>query len=132
MSTPTTDPRVSRAHGWHACAFCVALQRLAVRWRDLGLIEAAERLSAEHLAANGKRSLALLGKRIRKHLKPIFAGRRLSSITTGDLREYAAHRQEQGAANATINRELAILRRAFVLAMHDGQLFTRPHFPTLK
>ena len=36
------------------------------------------------------------------------------------------------SANATINRELAILRRAFVLAMHDGQLFTRPHFPTLK
>jgi integrase len=83
-------------------------------------------------AANGKRSLDLLKKRIRKHLKPIFAGRRLSGIATADLRAYITHRQRQGAANATINRELAILRRAFVLAMHDGQLFTRPHFPTLK
>ncbi len=83
-------------------------------------------------AANGKRSLDLLQKRIAKHLKPVFTGRRLSGITTADLREYITRRQEQGAENATINRELAILRRAFILAMHDGQLFTRPHFPTLK
>ena len=40
----------------HACAFCVALQRLAIRRRDLDLIEAAERLSAEHLAADAKRA----------------------------------------------------------------------------
>ena len=45
-----------RAYERHACAFCVALQRLAVRRRDLGLIEAAERLSAEHLAADAERA----------------------------------------------------------------------------
>ena len=70
MSTPTTDPRVSRAHGWHACAFCVALQRLAVRWRDLGLIEAAERLSAEHLAADAERRV-LSGPGLRAHFRRV-------------------------------------------------------------
>lgn len=39
----------------HACRFCVALQRLAIRRRDLTLIGAAERLSAEHLAADAER-----------------------------------------------------------------------------
>ena len=49
----------------HACAFCVALQRLAVRRRDLALIEAAERLSAEHLAADAERqAFASPGRRV--------------------------------------------------------------------
>jgi len=39
-----------RAHEWHACAVCLALQRFAIRRRDLGLIAAAEQLSAQHLA----------------------------------------------------------------------------------
>ena len=56
MSAPTTDPRTIRAHERHACSFCVALQRLAVRRCDLGLIAAAERLGAEHLAADAERT----------------------------------------------------------------------------
>ena len=39
----------------HDCRYCVALQRLAIRQRDLGLIEAAERLSVAHLAADAER-----------------------------------------------------------------------------
>ena len=39
----------------HACAFCIALQRLAIRRRDLAAIEAAARLSAAHLAADAER-----------------------------------------------------------------------------
>lgn len=37
------------------CTFCVALQRAAIRERDLALIEAAERLSATHLTADTER-----------------------------------------------------------------------------
>ncbi len=33
----------------HGCAFCVALQRFAIRRRDVELIDAAERLSADHV-----------------------------------------------------------------------------------
>jgi hypothetical protein len=37
------------------CQFCVALQRYAVRCRAVAVIEVAERLSAEHLAADAER-----------------------------------------------------------------------------
>lgn len=38
------------AAGRHGCAFCLALQRLAIGRRNLELIDAAERLSTKHLA----------------------------------------------------------------------------------
>src|SRR5436853_466312 len=36
----------------HTCAFCTAIQRLAIRRRDLTLLAPAERVTAEHLAAD--------------------------------------------------------------------------------
>jgi len=39
----------------HACAFCVALQRLAIRRRDVGLIQAADALSSEHYVNDRER-----------------------------------------------------------------------------
>lgn len=80
---------------------------------------------------NGKRSLALVETRIRLHLEPYFGGRRMAAITTADARAYTAARQAEGAANATINRELEILRRAFRLAEQAGTVLHRPHVPML-
>lgn len=40
----------------HACAFCTALQRLAVRRRDAGLVDAAIRLRDAHAANDGERT----------------------------------------------------------------------------
>ena len=54
------------------------------------------------------------------------------SITTAHLRAFIAERQEAGASAAEINRELAVLRRAFNLAVQAGRLIHRPHFPMLK
>ncbi len=96
------------------------------------IFEEATQLVVNDYRANGHRSVELLQARIRKHLRPYFAARRLATITTGDVRAYIAHRQEQGAAAATINRELAILRRGFVIAMQDGAVFARPHFPMMR
>ncbi|MGB7489102.1 MAG: site-specific integrase, partial [Thermoanaerobaculia bacterium] len=76
---------------------------------------------------NGKRSLRDVETRIRLHLEPFFGGRRMASITTADVRRYVAHRQEEGAANASINRELAILKRSYRLAVQAGKLLHRPH-----
>ena len=39
----------------HDCGYCVALQRLAIRRRDLALVEAAEHLSVAHLAGDAER-----------------------------------------------------------------------------
>lgn len=41
-------------------------------------------------------------------------------------------RQDAGATNATINRELAVLKRAFSLAVKDAKLLHRPHVPMLE
>jgi integrase len=110
--------------------------------------------------ANGKRSLRVVERRITKHLTPFFGGRKMSSITTADVRAYVASRQtettithkaytitrkdgsplevparervSEGASNAEINRELAILKRIFNLAVQAGKLLHKPHIPLLR
>jgi integrase len=67
-------------------------------------------------AVNGKKSKGHVERRIALHLTPVFGGRTLSSITASHVRTFAATRLEAGASPAEINRELAILRRAFRLA----------------
>jgi integrase len=91
---------------------------------------------------NGKRSLEHVERRIRLHLTPFFGGRRMTSITTSDIRAFIAHRQAAvehddgtttpGASNAEINRELSIIKRAFNLARKAGTLMFVPHIPMLQ
>ena len=81
---------------------------------------------------NKRRSLRTVRHRLAKHLTPYFHHRRLASIATTDARAYAAHRQAAGASNATINRELIVLKRMCTLAMQAGKLMVRPYIPLLK
>ncbi len=92
---------------------------------------------------NGKRSLVVVERRVRKHLTPFFEGRKMATLTTVDVRAYVAHRQRQGVvhhrtherigdvSNAEVNRELALLKRMFTLAVQAGKLLHRPHIPML-
>lgn len=80
---------------------------------------------------NGKRSAETLGYQLR-HLRRGFALMRAVDITTDRVRAYVTDRQQEGAANATINRELAALGRAFTLAVQAGRLSTRPYIPMLE
>jgi integrase len=66
------------------------------------------------------------------HLDHFFSGYRAVNITTDAIRAFIRRRQEEGAANGTINRSLALLRRMFYLAVKDGKLHDVPHFPMLK
>ena len=50
-----------------------------------------------------------------KHLDPVFGGMPAAELTTDEVRHYICKRQDAGAANATINRELATLKRMFNL-----------------
>ena len=70
--------------------------------------------------------------RVRKHLTPVFAGTPLAAITTAHVRQYIAHRQAQGASNATVNRDLIALKRMCSLALQAGTLMTRPYIPLLR
>ena len=96
------------------------------------IFEEAMQAVVDDYRANKKKSIELLQARIRKHLKPYFAGRRLAAISTADVKAYISQRLQEEAAAATINRELAIVRRGFILAMHDGAVLARPHFPMLR
>jgi len=59
---------------------------------------------------------------------------RHSELTTADLRTYITERQDgpEALSNATLNRDLALLRRAYRLAIEAGRLLSRPHIPRLK
>jgi integrase len=68
------------------------------------------------------------------HLTPYFGHRRACQITTADVRKYVDGRQQLGASNATINRELAAIKRAFSLAVQctPPRLMVRPYIPMLE
>ena len=93
--------------------------------------ELAQDMVDDYLA-NRKRTVRDLQTRIDRHLSPSFSGRRAASITTADIRKYITKRQAEGAANAGINRELSVIRRAFNLAMQSGKMMHKPHIPMLK
>lgn len=91
---------------------------------------------------NGKRSLSDVERRINLHLLPAFGGRRMSAITTADIRAFIVKRQTTiehedgtktpGASNGEVNRELAIVKRAFRLAVQGGKLFQTTYVPMLR
>jgi integrase len=81
---------------------------------------------------NRKRSLLDVERHVRLHLGPFFGRRRMAEITTAHVRRYVARRQDEGAKNATINRELSVLKRAFTLAIAAGTLPSRPHIALLR
>jgi integrase len=105
-----------------------------------------EDASADILAdytTNDKRSVGGVERRLRKHLAPFFGGWRMSNITTSDVRKFIVKRQtdlsvrvakdeRRPASNAEINRELALLKRMFSLAIQAGKLHGKPHIPMLK
>ncbi|MDR3566672.1 MAG: site-specific integrase [Syntrophobacteraceae bacterium] len=69
-----------------------------------------------------------------KHLNGLFGGKRALDITTSKIREYVEARLQDSAAKATINRELAALKRM----LNPGSQCTPPkidrvpHIPMLK
>ena len=94
--------------------------------------DAAKDVIADY-KVNGKKSLGHVERRTARHLTPVFGGRTLASITTADVRAFAAKRLDAGASHAEINRELAILKRAFRLAWESDKYHGRiPKIPMLQ
>src|SRR5437868_13713054 len=65
--------------------------------------------------ANGRKSLRRTRISI-AHLRRAFGDARAQSLDTASIRHYMAQRQAAGVSNATVNRELAALKRALTLA----------------
>jgi integrase len=92
--------------------------------------ELTDDLKTEY-AANGRKS----GDRLEfslAHLLPVFGDRRALRVVPADIEAYKAQRQKEGAANATINRELAALKRAFSLAVKGQKLPSAPYIKKLQ
>lgn len=145
-------------------ALSLLRKRIGAGAHNLPVIAHAERLAFFEAAqavindfvANGKRSLAVVERRITKHLMPFFGARRLVGITSADVTAYVAKRQTdfivtrkarqvtQGetvievpeerkpVSNAEINRELTTLKRIFSLAIDSGRFAGKPKIAMLR
>lgn len=82
--------------------------------------------------ANGQRSINRVRKAA-KHLRRILGGStKARAITVNRVTSYKSQRSEEGAAPASINYELAILRRAFSLAAEAEKIAAVPKIKALK
>jgi integrase/predicted DNA-binding transcriptional regulator AlpA len=74
-----------------------------------------------HLTAKRLRSLS----KVQVHMKPVrefFGHRRAVDVEPSEVESYKTHRRSEGRADATINRELEILRQAYRLAVRHRRL----------
>jgi integrase len=92
-----------------------------------------DRLTFENLAeaiesdytVNGLRSLRRLRGSL-KHLRRHFGADRAVDITADRIRSYARHRcEKEKAASATVNRELAAMKRAFTILVEEDEVLSR-------
>jgi integrase len=72
------------------------------------------------------------GKEIDSELMAYFGDCKAHSVGTDSVKAYVAKRLEQGAANATINRELAALKRMYNLGLQSETIYRKPYIPMLK
>ena len=93
--------------------------------------ELAEGLVRDY-RTNGLRSIGDLEARWEKHLKPFFGELRAIEVDSTLVAKYIDARQEEGAANATINRELAALKRLYTLGRRAKKVTSDPYIPMLK
>jgi hypothetical protein len=86
-----------------------------VRWEE------AQADLIAYYEATGKRDVAEAKSRV-AHLGLYFAGWRIARIDTPAIHGSVVHRKQQGAAPATINRELATLSKALRVAHQNKKL----------
>ena len=72
---------------------------------------------AKRLEQSGGKNLTIKRRQLRMYLKPHFGRMRLDAVTPFSIERYKKQRSDQGAAAATVNRELATLSHIFSQAV---------------
>lgn len=131
-STGSTDRRVAEQK---------LKQKLAQIITGTFVAPEVERIRVDELFQPYIDDLRMQGKRTthpqrrwKLHLEPFFGGLRAVSVGTDLLNRYVNSRSEEGAKPATINREMAVLRKMFRLAYYADppKLMRLPKFLHLK
>src|SRR5713101_2653615 len=100
----------------------------------------AEKVTLAELAEDLQTDYRICGRKNRRNLKSKvshllgYFGKgtdRAKSITTDRIKKYIEQRQEAGASDAQINRELAALKRMFNLALEAEKITAAPYVPML-
>jgi integrase len=81
---------------------------------------------------NAYRSLKDIELRNRLHILPYFGKIKAARISESDIDDYILQRKGEGASNATINRELVTIKRAFNLGIQKRIVSDRPHIAMLE
>src|SRR4030095_2147327 len=103
---------------------------IAPRVEKITVAQLAQDLKTAY-RANGRKSVDRVLGAI-EHLLPVFGTMPAMKVTSADVRAYQARRQTEGAANATINRECAALKRMYSLAVKGERLHRAPHIGMLQ
>lgn len=100
----------------------------------MGRTKLSELLQAvvDDYEANERRTTKDVKMRIKRHLLPFFGNCRVSTITTDRIKKFRLKRKTEKATNGEINRELAVLSRAFNLGLEDGKIMMKPKVPKLR
>jgi integrase len=78
---------------------------------------------------NYRRSIQDAEGRLENHLRPFFGSYLAPAITTEKAREYLLKRRAEGAADGTIQQEMALLKRTFSLAIRSNKIARAPYIP---
>ena len=89
------------------------------------------RLILDDYTLNKRKSLDRVQYSI-KHLDTFFCGYSATEITSDVVNQYILSRVNDGAANATLNRELSCLKRMLSLGLKYGKVGTVPKITLLK
>src|ERR1700722_3193422 len=111
-------------------ARCV-LERLTSSTDRCTVTELYDELQTDY-KINGRKSAPTLKTRWENHLKGFFGAMTAAEVTPRQVTRYIEVRIAAGAATATVNRELAALKRMYKLALHSEVLARIPYIRTLK
>jgi site-specific recombinase XerD len=81
-------------------------------------------------AVNARASAQDLEYRL-NHLLPLWVTLKPHELGTDLIKRYVVQRQQEKAANASINREMASLKRMFNLGLQAQKIHRKPYIPSL-